>query len=169
VTALSIPGPKGHQKVPGHKGISYRFNADGSKSYYVYVDSLRKQGRTPYVLAGRTQKEALAKQAEIRSRKAKGEKTLVASRATFGEVAELWFEQRADRLAASSGDGYRFALDRVLLPASATGGSRRSTPTRMRRSSVICSVRDCTRSTCHVRTVRWPPRRSTGTWCRCSR
>jgi integrase len=117
VTAASITtGPKGHQRVPGHKGITTRANGDRSKSFYVYVDELRKQGRTPYVLAGRTLKEALAKQAEIRSRRSKGEKTLVASKATFAEVAETWFEQKADRLAASSRDGYRFALDRVLLP-----------------------------------------------------
>jgi hypothetical protein len=54
-----------HRKTK-HRGISYRETASG-RSYYVYF-------RGKYMRAGTTEREGLALQAELRSRKARGER-----------------------------------------------------------------------------------------------
>jgi len=117
VTDSSIAATKGgdHHHRTGHRGITYRVTNEG-RQYYCYEHSLRRQNRSPYVPAGRSLQSALLKQAELRQRKGRGEKTIVASKASFSEVAELWYSQKADRLAASSSGAYRFALDRIHLP-----------------------------------------------------
>ena len=92
-----------------HRGISFRAKADGSRSYSVYA-----VGR--YVPAGSTEKEALAKQAELRGSQARGEKPILPSKTTFAELAELWYERKAPRLRKRTADYYRSALDLVLIP-----------------------------------------------------
>ncbi len=92
-----------------HRGITYRLRADGSRSYSVYF-------RGKYLAAGSTEKEALAKQAELRRRQGRGEKVIVNDRTTFAEVAEQWYSLKAGRLRKSTRDGYRRSLDLVLLP-----------------------------------------------------
>jgi integrase len=91
-----------------HRGVSYRKRADGSRSYSVFF-----QGR--YLAAGTTEKEALAKQADLRGRQAKGERIVVPTKTTFAELAEQWFESK-HRLRAWTRRGYRDALDNVLIP-----------------------------------------------------
>lgn len=92
-----------------HRGISYREKANGSRSYAVFF-----QGR--YIAAGSTESEALAKQADLRGSKARGEKPILPSKTTFAELAESWFERKAPRLRKRTSDYYRSALDLVLLP-----------------------------------------------------
>jgi integrase len=92
-----------------HRGVSYRNRADGSRSYSVFF-----QGR--YVAAGTTEKEALAKQAELRGKSARGERIIVASKISFGTVAEAWYEQEGPRLSPGFAKESRRALDQVLLP-----------------------------------------------------
>jgi integrase len=85
----------------------YRLRADGSRTYYVYAG-----GRFLAVDGG--EKQALAKQAELRSRVARGER--VAPRAVrFREAAEDWFESKR-HLRPWTKKSYRSALGRVLLP-----------------------------------------------------
>jgi integrase len=92
-----------------HRGISYREKADGSRSYAVFF-----QGR--YFPSGTTETEALAKQAEFRGSKARGEKPILPTKITFAQVAESWLERKAPRLRKRTADYYRSALDLVLLP-----------------------------------------------------
>jgi integrase len=61
------------------------------------------------------EQEALAKQAELRDKAARGDKALAPTKATFGEVAEQWLESKR-HLRAWTRKNYRAALDLVLLP-----------------------------------------------------
>jgi integrase len=92
-----------------HRGISYRVCADNSRAYSVFFD-----GR--YVAAGATEREALAKQADLRGRKSRGERVVVNDRTTLAQLAEEWYEAKAPRLRKRTADYYRSALDLVLLP-----------------------------------------------------
>src|SRR5262249_42558488 len=60
------------------------------------------------------EKQALAKQAELRSKLARGER-LAPRSAKFAEVAEEWFASKRN-LRAWTRAGYRGSLDNVLLP-----------------------------------------------------
>jgi integrase len=91
-----------------HRGVSYRERADGSRTYAVFF-----KGR--YLPAGTTEKEALAKQADLRGRQARGERIIVPSKITFAETAEQWFASK-HRLRAWTRRAYRDALDNVLIP-----------------------------------------------------
>lgn len=93
-----------------HPGITYRIKADGqSRSYFVLVG-------TKQVLAGSTQSEALAKQAELRGQKARGERIVVNDKTTFGQLAEEWYASKARVLRPRTAGYYRRALDLVLIP-----------------------------------------------------
>lgn len=91
-----------------HRGIIHRLRDGGQRTYYVYA-----AGR--YIAAGSTEKEALAKQAELRGKAARGERVLVATRATFADVAEQWYESK-HRLRRRARENYRSSLDNVLVP-----------------------------------------------------
>ena len=91
-----------------HRGISYRPRADGSRAYTVFF-----KGRYLGVEGG--EQEALAKQAELRGKSARGEKVVATSRVTFCEVAEQWLESKR-HLRPWTRKNYRAALDLVLLP-----------------------------------------------------
>src|SRR5687768_3795621 len=67
-----------------YRGITYRDKADGSRTYYV----TRSGG---YLKAGKTEEEALARQAELRGKKARGEKVVLPSKKTVREFTEEWW------------------------------------------------------------------------------
>jgi integrase len=90
-----------------HRGITYRVKADGSKTYYVFAG-----GRHAAVAGG--EREAVALQATLRGRAARGEQ-LPRARARFGEVAEEWFASKR-KLRPWTRTSYRAALDNELLP-----------------------------------------------------
>jgi Phage integrase, N-terminal SAM-like domain len=90
-----------------HRGISYRENA-GGRSYFVFF-------RGKYMRAGKTEREALALQAELRSRKARGERVVVAPKRTVAELAAEWLDGKT-RLAPWTRKSYEDALRLVLLP-----------------------------------------------------
>jgi integrase len=90
-----------------HRGITYRARADGSRAYIVYV-----KGR--YVPVDGGEREALALQAELRGKIARGER-VTPTKATFAEVAEQWFDSKR-KLRRWTRKNYRDALDRILLP-----------------------------------------------------
>jgi integrase len=105
-TSKATPGP--HKRIKTrHRGITYRLRADGSRTYYVYAG-----GRFLAVDGG--EKQALAKQAELRGRQAKGER-VAPKPVRFKEAAEEWFESKR-HLRTWTKKSYRSALDRVLLP-----------------------------------------------------
>ena len=92
-----------------HRGVSYRLDRSLSRSYFVY-------DRGKFVPAGSTERAALAKQADLRAKRARGERVVVASRKTISEVAEEWYTNAARRLRPGTANNYRSDLDRVILP-----------------------------------------------------
>jgi integrase len=92
-----------------YRGIYYRLRADGTRSYSVYF-----QGK--FVPAGRTEREALEKQADLRGKQARGERVLLPKKVTFAEVAEEWYTVKSARLRPWTLRGYRDSLDLVLAP-----------------------------------------------------
>jgi integrase len=90
-----------------HRGISYRLRADGSRAYSVYA-------KGQYVQVEGGEKEALALQAELRGKIARGQQ-VTPTKATFAEVAEQWLESKR-HLRPWTHKNYRAALDNVLLP-----------------------------------------------------
>lgn len=90
-------------------GIFYRLKADGSKSFQVSA------GSGKYVTV-KTEKEALALQAELRTRKTRGERIVVNDKTRFSDLAEEWFATKSLRLRPRTKSYYRDALDLVLLP-----------------------------------------------------
>jgi len=91
-----------------YRGISYRERANGTRTYSVYF-----RGR--YVAVEGGEQEALAKQAELRGRAARGETTVMPTKATFREIAEAYIESK-HRLRAGTKKTYRSTLDRILIP-----------------------------------------------------
>jgi integrase len=81
----------------------------GARTYYVYANG-------GYVAAGSTEREALAKQAELRGKAARGERVVTATKTRFADVAEQWYENNRDGWRRSTRDNYRASLDNVLLP-----------------------------------------------------
>jgi integrase len=90
-----------------HRGVTYRERADGSRQYFVYA-----QGKQHPVEGG--EREAVARQAELRGRVARGEK-LAPMNVRFGSLAEDWFASKR-KLRPWTRSGYRAALDNELLP-----------------------------------------------------
>jgi hypothetical protein len=91
-----------------HRGIYYRPRADGTRQYTVFF-------RGQYLGAEGGEQEALAKQAELRGKAARGERPVTSTRATFGEAAEQWLASKR-HLRPRTRKNYRAALDLVLLP-----------------------------------------------------
>jgi integrase len=91
-----------------YRGISYRPRSDGTRAYSVYF-----KGRYLAVEGG--EKDALARQAELRGKAARGETPVVLTKLTFAEVAEQWFESK-HRLRPYTRLNYRATLDRILVP-----------------------------------------------------
>ena len=91
-----------------YRGVTYRVRADGSKTYSVYF-----QGSHLAVEGG--EREALARQAELRGKAARGETPIVPAMVTFAVVAEQWIESKR-HLRPYTRRNYRAYLDRILLP-----------------------------------------------------
>src|SRR5438132_13762357 len=91
-----------------YRGVSYRERADGSRTYSVYF-----RGRYIGVEGG--EQEAVAKQAELRGKAARGERAAAPTRVTFAEIAEQWFASKR-HLRPWTRKNYRAALDLVLIP-----------------------------------------------------
>lgn len=93
-------------------GIYYRRRTGGSKTYIVHAN-----GR---FVSFATQKEAVAYQADLRSKKARGERFIINDRTTFAEFAEQWLEMKRNSgkrpLRPRTAKEYQNALDLVLLP-----------------------------------------------------
>jgi integrase len=92
-----------------HRGITYRVRADGSKLYHVH-------DRGKFLAAGTTEREALDLQASIRSKRAREERVVVASKVELKTVSEEWFEDAKRRLRASTVKNDRSYIDRIILP-----------------------------------------------------
>jgi integrase len=90
-----------------HRGITYRVRANGSRRYFVYA-----QGKQHPIEGG--EREAIARQAELRGKVARGERIAPAN-VRFREVAEQWFESKR-KLRPWTRKLYRAALDNELLP-----------------------------------------------------
>lgn len=92
-----------------HRGVNYRKRADGSRTYYVYANGT-------YITVEGGEKEAVALQAELRARQAKGDEIVTPSKLLFSEIAERYWEAKSPRLRATTKKEYRRALDKRLLP-----------------------------------------------------
>lgn len=93
-----------------HRGLSYRFQADGSKRYYGYVP-----GRGRVVLQARGERDALAEYGELRGKVGRGEK-VPPRNVRVRDVAENWLASRT-RLRRRTREDYQSALRLVVLPA----------------------------------------------------
>lgn len=91
-----------------HRGITYRKRANGTRTYFVFVNGVQAR-----VDGGEA--EALALQAELRGRKARGEK-VVSKKVTLGTLAEDWFTSKKNSLRESTLKDYRADLDNEILP-----------------------------------------------------
>jgi integrase len=105
--ASAGPADRFNRHKTRHRGITYRVRADGSRTYSVYV-----KGR--YVPVEGGEREALALQAGLRGKVARGER-ITPAKVTFAEVAEQWFESKR-KLRPWTRKYYRDSLDRILLP-----------------------------------------------------
>jgi integrase len=94
--------------VRGHRGISYRERAGGSRTYFVFFDG-------QYRRAGKTLQEALTMQGDLRAKKGRGERTAVPAKKTVAELAAEWLDGKT-RLAPWTRKTYEDALRLVLLP-----------------------------------------------------
>lgn len=92
-----------------HRGISYRLTRSLERRYVVYFE-----GKFVQVEGGLV--EARAKQGELQQAKSRGEKPVLSTKLTFGELACEWWESKEPRLRHKTVTGYRSALDLVLLP-----------------------------------------------------
>src|SRR5579862_68705 len=106
--ASAGPGDRFKRRPSRHRGISYRLRADGSRAYSVYI-----KGSYRPVVGG--EREALALQAELRGRAARGER-IRPSNATFAELAEEWFASKR-KLRPWTRKSYRDSLERILYPS----------------------------------------------------
>jgi integrase len=91
-----------------HRGILYRNRAGGLRTYSVY-------DRGKYVTVEGGEQEAIALQADLRAKKARGEQVVRPSKLTFAEAADEWFLSKR-HLRAWTRKSYRDSLDRVLIP-----------------------------------------------------
>ena len=96
-----------------HRGFTYRYRADGRKTFYGYVP-----GRGRVQLQSSKERDARAEWDDLRGRVSKGEK-LPDRKARFAEIAEAWFAAKTNGkkpLRRSTRELYRAALDLYLLP-----------------------------------------------------
>jgi integrase len=105
--ASAEPADRFNRHKTRHRGISYRLRADEVRVYSVYC-----KGR--YVPVEGGEREALALQAELRGKIARGQQ-VIPTKATFAEVAEQWIDSKR-HLRPWTRKNYRAALDNVLLP-----------------------------------------------------
>jgi integrase len=92
-----------------YRGVSYRLDRSLKRSYFVY-------DRGKFIPAGATESAGLGKQADLRAKRARGERVVIASRKTLSEVAEDWYADAERRLRLGTLKNYRSDLDRVILP-----------------------------------------------------
>jgi integrase len=102
--AQSNPYRRNKTRYPG---ITYRDRADGSRAYAVYF-----QRRWVQVEGG--EKEALAKQAELRGKKSRGE-VVRTSNVTFKDFSSEWLESKR-KLRPWTKQNYEAALKNYLVP-----------------------------------------------------
>ena len=88
-------------------GVTYRLRSDRSRTYYVFAN-----GQQVKVEGGEA--EALALQAEVRGRRARGE-PVAPKNTRLAALAEDWYSSKQG-LRDSTLKDYRAALDNVLLP-----------------------------------------------------
>jgi integrase len=100
------------EKVEKTTGIFRRVTAAGKVRYDIqYVDA---DGRTRWRTTD-TLQEAKVLRADLVSKAARGE-VIPTTKATFAELAEVWYEAKAPRVRQRTKRYYRDALDLVLLP-----------------------------------------------------
>lgn len=92
-----------------HRGISFRLKRSLERSYFAYW-------KGAFIPAGRTEAEALVKLGDLRRSAARGERVVLPTKLTFGELATHWWEAKEPRLRKKTVANYRSALDLVLLP-----------------------------------------------------
>jgi integrase len=104
-------GSASTKRIKGrHRGITYRKKADGSTTYSVYW-----QGK--FLKAGKTEKEALAMQADLRSKAARGERVILPSKLNVAEVGKEHLADAESRLRPGWARDYRRAFERIIVPA----------------------------------------------------
>jgi integrase len=105
-----------------HRGIYFRNGADDPKAaaprrYIVWFEDSDAKGRTETLPLGSTEKDALDRQAELRGKKARGERVAPA-RVTLKDFTEAWLAEQlaAGRLKAKTHEDYSRSLRLHVLP-----------------------------------------------------
>ncbi len=80
-----------------------------TRRYIVWYADSNGRGRTVTLPEGSNEKDALARQAELRGRKARGER-MVPRKLTVGELLDEWFEQRKHGLKETTQTTYAISI-----------------------------------------------------------
>ncbi len=106
-----VPGdPTKRHPSTRHRGISYRVRKDGTRQYSVYF-------RGKYVAVEGGENEALAKQAELRGKAARGERVILPSKLTIAEVGAEHLAEVEGQLRPAWYRDYMRAFERIIKPA----------------------------------------------------
>lgn len=106
--------------VKGHRGISFRLRADGSKRFYIsfkgsYVSTM-DDDITPLLLLG----PAIERQGQLTGKRIRGEQVRRPQKVTFAAAAEAYMEHAQNRprrpLDPDTAKEYQRFLDNTLVP-----------------------------------------------------
>lgn len=103
-----------------HRGISYRNGSDDPdawpRRYIVWYEDSLGRGRTETLPSGSNLKAAVERQAELRGKRARGER-IIPTTVTFADFVDQWLEQQKGRLKpktiATYAEGARRLKDRI--------------------------------------------------------
>lgn len=100
-----------------HPGIYYRNGSDDPEGwprrYIVWFEDTAGVGRTETQPQGSNLKAALARQAELRGKKSRGERIIV-SNVTLGAFADEWLEEQKPLLAVKTHRNYTWAVENYI-------------------------------------------------------
>jgi integrase len=110
---MSSKQPSRRTKVKNHRGVYYRQNAKGQRTYeFCFTDS---DGKLRWQTVPGGLHDAVAARAEQTGRKHRGER-VAPSKTTFREFADAWLEGQV-KLRPRTLEAYRYSLERHVYPA----------------------------------------------------
>lgn len=96
-------------KIPG---IYFREDSQGLRRYIVWYEDALGKGRTETLPLGSTMEDAKVRQAQLRSRKAAGERILP-SKITIGDLLDEWLDRRQDSVTPGTMTVYKWGAKRA--------------------------------------------------------
>lgn len=99
-----------------HRGLYYREDAQGRRRWIVWYEDSDGNGHFETLPLGANERDALARQAELRGRRARGARVAPPTKVTFKDFAEAWLAEESTRLRPKTVEIYRWALETHLYP-----------------------------------------------------